>query len=85
MVTEHNSSDDENFREAFGRHTGIFPDCVDEINGIKDNDPNLTAFSLRSHDAENFSDLAWELLGGYIAADNDHLVSLTYRTVASLI
>ena len=36
------------------------------------NDPDLTTLSLQCVDAEQFTDLAWELLGGYIA-NNDSL------------
>ena len=65
-------SDDEKYREAFGEHNGISADCIGTINGIKNNNPGFMRFVLGSSDAEKFSDLAWELFGGYIA-DNDHL------------
>ena len=69
------NGDDDNYRQAFGEHTGISAECRDEINQIGDNDPDLTEFYLESDDAEEFTDLAWELLGGYIA-NNDHLTDV---------
>ena len=66
-MASQSNSDDENYRAAFGEHTGISSEGRDEINRIKDNDPDLKKISPRMCDVENFSDLAWELLGGYIA------------------
>ena len=69
------NSDDGKYREAFGEHTGITQQCREEINLIKRNDPGLTSFPLRGHDASKFSDLAWQLLGGLIA-NNSRLESV---------
>ena len=60
--------DDEEYRLAFGGHTGI----SGEIYRIKSNDPRFTKFDLGSRDAEHFTDMSWELLGRYIN-ENDHL------------
>ena len=71
MESERNS-DDENYCAAFGEHSAISQNCIERINRIKNNDPDLTEFSPGPADTEQFTDLAWELLGGYIA-NNDHL------------
>ena len=65
----------EKHREAFGEHTGISAHCSDGINHIVNNDPDFDTFRLFSYDVEKFSDLAWELLGDYINA-NEHLVEI---------
>jgi len=57
---------------AFGVHTGISRQCRDSIIGIKDNSEHLQSFELYPHNAAQFSDLAWQLLGRYIA-NNTHL------------
>jgi len=57
---------------AFGVHTGISSECRDDIDRIKDNREYTTSFELSTQDAEQFSQLAWELLGRYIA-NNTHL------------
>ena len=67
MESGHNDDDDERHEEAFGEHIGLSSGCRDEINQIKENDPDLTTLSLQCVDAEQFTDLAWELLGGYVA------------------
>ena len=72
MASRHNGEDDENYCAAFGEYTDVSLDCRDEVNQIKNNDPALTAFHLSPNDAEQFTDLAWELMGGYIA-NNVHL------------
>lgn len=63
MESDRNVDDDDNFRAAFGDHTGISSRCRDAINQIKSNDPDLTEFVMASDNADIFSDLAWELLG----------------------
>eukprot|EP00579_Thalassiosira_antarctica_P027438 CAMPEP_0202005590 /NCGR_PEP_ID=MMETSP0905-20130828/10580_1 /ASSEMBLY_ACC=CAM_ASM_000554 /TAXON_ID=420261 /ORGANISM="Thalassiosira antarctica, Strain CCMP982" /LENGTH=148 /DNA_ID=CAMNT_0048563177 /DNA_START=148 /DNA_END=591 /DNA_ORIENTATION=- len=78
MASERNR--DEEHREAFEEVIGISQSCKDEINMIKNNDSDLEEFSLENvyaapGDVDYFSDLAWELLGRYIA-DNDHLVNI---------
>mmetsp|Transcript_3160 Transcript_3160/g.5764 ORF Transcript_3160/g.5764 Transcript_3160/m.5764 type:complete len:510 (+) Transcript_3160:97-1626(+) len=75
MASERNR--DEEHREAFEEVIGISQSCKDEINMIKNNDSDLEEFSLENvyaapGDVDYFSDLAWELLGRYIA-DNHHL------------
>jgi len=64
---------DEQHNQAFGENTGILK--FNTINLIKNNDPNTTAFTLGSDDAGEFSNLAWKLLGRYIA-NNNHLSRL---------
>ena len=63
-------------RQAFGEHTGISDESRIIIDLIRDDDIDLiiyeNAFTLVPDDAENFSNLAWELFGRYIA-NNTHL------------
>mmetsp|Transcript_19227 Transcript_19227/g.30151 ORF Transcript_19227/g.30151 Transcript_19227/m.30151 type:complete len:205 (+) Transcript_19227:158-772(+) len=77
MEGERNTNDEE-YHEAFGEHTNISENCRYKINLIRDNDPNVKWFKnfyMDRNDVEHFSDLAWELLGRYIA-ENDHLEEL---------
>ena len=63
--------EDEQFQQAFGERT--IPQHVrDEINDIRNNNPDNTGFSLRYQYVSQFSDLALELIGRYIAS-NTHL------------
>ena len=85
MASEQRNGEDERHRAAFGRdHTGVSDRGRRDINLIKNNDADLTEFSLGSGDAGKFTDMAWELLGGYIA-HNDHLryLNLSYRLTDS--
>jgi len=63
---------EEEHQQAFGEHTGIDGEVRGCINLIKDNDPDFTRFILDPSDADRFTDLAWTLLGRYIA-NNTHL------------
>ena len=62
-------SDDEQFNEAFGEHTGISQRCRDCINDIRQI-RRIKDFSL--HNEDRFMDLSWRLLGRYIS-NNSHL------------
>jgi len=68
--------EDEQFNQAFGEHTGIPEECREIIDLIRYNNIDLdmydNVFTLDPDDAENFSNLAWELFGRYIA-NNTHL------------
>ena len=64
--------EDEQFNQAFGEHTGIDEEVRGYINNIKDNNSDTNELALRSDDADEFSYLAWRLLGRYIA-NNEHL------------
>ena len=67
------NDEEEQFTQAFGEHlTNISQQRRSEIQMIKNNDPNVTAFDVRRNLADCLSDLAWELLGRYIA-NNDYL------------
>ena len=66
-------AEDEQFNQAFGEHTGILK--FNTIKSIKNNDPNTTVFTLGSDDVDEFTDLAWKLLGRYIT-NNEHLSRL---------
>ena len=70
-MTSARNCGDENYRAAFLLKS-LPPGRIGAINRVKNNDPDLTEFSLRLSDVENFTNLAWELLGGYIA-DNDYV------------
>ena len=75
MESEQNGDDNNIFRAAFGEHTDKSSHCRGQMNQLKCNDPDRKKFAMYPHDAENFSDLAWELLGGYING-NDHLTAI---------
>ena len=58
----------EQYYQAFGRRDiRISERCLREIDIIKDNYPDYNEFSLGPLDAVEFTDLAWKLLGQYIA------------------
>ena len=65
-------SEADQFNQAFGEHTGVSGSCRADINRIKNNDPDFTKLVLETFDAAEFTDLAWQLLGRYIA-NNNHL------------
>jgi len=67
--------EDEEFNQAFGEHTGIDEEVREYINDIKENNDEIEEFKLSSDDTENFTNLAWTLLGRYIA-NNIHLVKI---------
>ena len=67
--------EDEQFNQAFGDHTGIDEYDRGYINDIKDNNSNTNKLVIRSDNADNFTDQAWQLLGRYIA-NNTHLKTL---------
>mmetsp|Transcript_19249 Transcript_19249/g.35981 ORF Transcript_19249/g.35981 Transcript_19249/m.35981 type:complete len:526 (+) Transcript_19249:523-2100(+) len=76
MESERNTNDEEH-HEAFGEQTNISRRIRYDINLIKNNDPNFKWFNMDDNDVEYFSDLAWELLGRYIA-ENNHLEDLGF-------
>jgi len=70
--------EDEEFNQAFGRHTGISEDCRDSIRRIKNNnqlDENDEPMFRLDSDTEHFTVLSWTLLGRYIA-NNTQLESV---------
>ena len=81
--------------QAFGEHSGISNHAREEINNIKRN-KYCSDFELSSRDATNFTDLAWKLLGRYIANNtvlkrvcledydiSDEHISSLFRNMAS--
>jgi len=69
-------AEDEQFNQAFGEHTAISADTREYINEIKNNYPLTTSFNLGFDDIDGFiTDLAWRLLGRYIA-NNTYLTKL---------
>lgn len=66
-------SEEEQFNQAFGEHTGISQRRRERINDIRQL-AQIKEFSLCpiDNDVERFSDMAWLLLGRYIA-NNNHL------------
>jgi len=67
-------SEDEQFNQAFGEHTGISTEFIDYITGLKNG--VASHLFLYSYDAAELSDLAWRLLGRYIANDSGELEEL---------
>ena len=81
---------EEEHQQAFGEHTGIDEDVLDNILSIKDNSDEFDDLHLSSEETENFTNLAWRLFGRYIA-NNTHLkeinldnCSITDEKAASL-
>ena len=82
--------EERHYQQAFGVHTGISEEVRDDINRIKNNSDDIEDLRLSSEDTENFTNLAWQLLGRYIA-NNTHLegilvgdCGLTDEKIASL-
>ena len=65
--------EDEQYEQAFGEHTSIPERGLCQIRLIKNNSEDFNMFRLESYDASLFTNLAWNLLGRYIA-NNTHLV-----------
>jgi len=57
----------EQYEQAFGRHINMSSHCRYEITKIRANYPGNDEFILQTDDADEFSDLAWTLLGRCIA------------------
>ena len=55
------------FNRAFVEYTGISEVTCGYIKAIRNNDPDVNCLKIRSDDADDFTDLAWQLLGRYIA------------------
>ncbi|KAL7552003.1 hypothetical protein ACHAWF_015214 [Thalassiosira exigua] len=68
--------DDDDFRCCFH---GVSDRGAELIRRIRDNDPNLTAFRLRSADARHLSASAWEAFGRFVR-DNDQLRKLSLQS-----
>ena len=69
------SEDDEQFHQAFGEHTGIARRGRNDIYDIRRSRYHTYHFSLNPNDADCFTNLAWRLLGRYIA-NNTHLTNI---------
>jgi len=67
--------EDEQHEQAFGEHTGIDDEVRGYVNLVKDNNYDFDRLVLRSPDVDEFTDLAWTLLGRYIL-NNTHLYRL---------
>jgi len=73
------NEDDEQHQAAFGEHTGLSDQCRFMINDIKSNSINVDKLLLnRLIGSVELSDLAWKLLGRYIA-NNTHLKTISLR------
>ena len=86
-LTTLHSPEQEQFNQAFRELSWI---CRDGINDIKNNKSDTVGLKISSSNAERFTDLAWQLLGEYIA-NNSHLrelnlnrCNLTDRKMATL-
>ena len=65
------SEEKDTYNQAFGESSGISKKCRDDVYSIMKNKHGLSKFSIDYHDAgKNFSESAWELLGRYIANNN---------------
>mmetsp|Transcript_24978 Transcript_24978/g.42799 ORF Transcript_24978/g.42799 Transcript_24978/m.42799 type:complete len:476 (-) Transcript_24978:144-1571(-) len=76
------NGDELEYLAAFGGNGAsnrISRPCKERINRIKNNDPGFIDFVLQSGVANHFSDLAWKLIGRYIA-ENEYLKSILMRT-----
>ena len=70
-------SEDEQFNQAFGEHTGISEDSRERIDNVRQlRQVSLNRFALYSSETERFTDQAWRLLGRYIA-NNSHLEDMS--------
>jgi len=69
-------SEYEQFNQAFVEHSFISEDCREDINRIKNNDPDVNNLVIRSSDGREVADQAWRLLGRYIT-NNTHLKDLS--------
>ena len=67
-------SEDEQFNQAFGEHTGISKDIRKRINNVRQL-ARVEDFKLYFSQADHFTDLSWRLSGRYIA-NNNHLKNL---------
>ena len=63
------TSEVQQFHQAFGEHTGISNSRRIYINDVRQLQ-RIKNFSLQRYDAQRFTDLAWRLLGRYIAKNN---------------
>ena len=70
--------EEEQHRKAFGRYSGISEECRILIDDIKNNDNEDDELTLHPEDARHFTNLAWTLLGKYIA-NNAYLSVLSLR------
>ena len=71
-------NDDEQYQAAFGEHTGLSDHCRFMIDKIKRNFINFDILRLIELGIGGFPNLAWKLLGRYIA-NNTHLTILDLR------
>ena len=70
------------YRLAFGANANISQQCRNKVNAIRNNDA-ATVFILVYMDADNLSELAWELLGQYFS-NNTHVREVTDAKMALL-
>jgi len=70
--------EEDEHRQAFGEHTNISADCRCDINWIRENE-DCYDFGIDPEDAALFSNLAWQLLGRYIA-NNDNVEDVELRS-----
>jgi len=69
-------SEDDQFNQAFGKHTRISLSSRKYINDMRQLARRVKDFTLKRSDADRFTDQAWRLLGRYIA-NNTHLEKIT--------
>ena len=69
---EEEEEEEHQYQLAFGEHANISQLLRNDVTAIRNNDANTTELSLDYMDADNLSDLGWELLGQYIS-NNAHV------------
>jgi len=74
MSSNNHIEEDEQFRRVFNGECDISEECLDTINNVKNNYPNTTNLYIDSNE-DILTELAWRLLGGYIA-NNTHLTQI---------
>ena len=74
MSNNNHTKEDEQFRRVFNGQCDITEECLDIINNVNNNYPNTTDLRINS-DEDILTNLAWRLLGGYIA-NNTHLIRI---------
>lgn len=72
------AEEERQFNQVFGEHTGL-SDWRERIEGIKDNNDS----ELDLHLYDDFTDIAWKLLGLYIV-NNTHLRTFSMRDRCNL-
>ena len=77
MSNNNHIEEDEQFRQVFNGECDISEECLDTVGDIKNNHPYRTHLYINSNE-DILTELAWRLLGGYIA-NNTHLTQIMFE------